>query len=77
MDSLIVKSYQEEIELKYQLYNSLFLSLQLEAVEKAGNLIPLLYQACSSGLEQGKDPKAILQKFFASHKAELSTEDQN
>ncbi|WP_430934057.1 phosphoenolpyruvate carboxylase [Saccharicrinis sp. 156] len=77
MDSQIVKSYQEEIELKYQLYNSLFLSLQLEAVEKAGNLIPLLYEACNTGLENGKDPITILQKFFKNHKSELSPEDQN
>ncbi len=77
MNSQIVKAYKEEIELKYQLYNSLFLSLQLEAVEKAGNLIPLLYQACTSGLDNGEDPVTIIQKFFASHKAELTAEDQN
>ncbi|SMO66721.1 Phosphoenolpyruvate carboxylase, type 1 [Saccharicrinis carchari] len=77
MNSQIIKSYEEEIELKYQLYNSLFLSLQLEAVEKAGNLIPLLYQSCVEGLEKGKDPIAILQTFFASHKAELSAKERD
>ncbi len=77
MNSQIVKSYEEEIELKYQLYNSLFLSLQLEAVKKAGNLIPLLYQASSEGLGKGEDPTAIIQKFFANHKSDLSPEDQN
>ncbi|WP_075591473.1 phosphoenolpyruvate carboxylase [Labilibacter marinus] len=77
MNSQIVKSYEEEIELKYQLYNSLFLSLQLEAVEKAGNLIPLLYKACTNGLDNGEDPVSILQNFFSNHKSELSEEDQN
>ncbi len=77
MSSQIVKSYQEEIELKYQLYNSLFLSLQLEAVEKAGNLIPLLYQASTQGLENGEDPISIIQKFFANHQGELSEDEQN
>jgi len=77
MNSQIVKSYQEEIELKYQLYNSLFLALQLEAVEKAGNLIPLLYQACTEGLETGKDPIQIINRFFALHKSELTEEEQN
>ncbi len=76
MTSQIVKSYQEEIELKYQLYNSLFLSLQLEAVEKAGNLIPLLYQACSEGLENGKDPSAIIKNFFSNHKSDLTEEEK-
>ena len=77
MNSQIVKSYEEEIELKYHLYNSLFLSLQLEAVQKTGNLIPLLYQDCVEGLEKGKDPVGIIQKFFSKHKSELSPDDQN
>lgn len=76
MNSSVVRSYQEEIELKYQLYNSLFLSLQLEAVEKAGNLIPLLYKACSDGLANGEDPIAIIQKFFTHHQSDLSPEEQ-
>ena len=77
MNSQIVKSYQEEIELKYQLYNSLFLSLQLEAVEKTGNMIPLLYQSSVKGLENGEDPVSIVQKFFAKHQADLSADEQN
>ncbi len=77
MNSQIVKSYQEEIELKYQLYNSLFLSLQLEAVEKAGNLIPLLYQASTQGLQNGEDPITIIKKFFANHQGDLSEDEQN
>jgi phosphoenolpyruvate carboxylase len=77
MNSQIVKAYQEEIDLKYQLYNSLFLSLQLEAVEKAGNLLPLLYQACTDGLEKGNDPVSIIQDFFAKHKSDLSEDEQN
>ncbi len=77
MNSQIVKSYQEEIELKYQLYNSLFLSLHLEAVEKAGNLIPLLYKASTQGLENGEDPITIIHKFFANHQGDLSPDEQN
>ncbi len=77
MNSQIVKSYQEEIELKYQLYNSLFLSLQLEAVEKAGNLIPLLFQSSIQGLQNGEDPITIIKKFFANHQGKLSEEEQN
>ncbi len=77
MNSQIVKSYQEEIELKYQLYNSLFLSLELEAVQKAGNLLPLLYQSCSEGLDTGKDSVEIINSFFLLHKSDLSEKDQN
>ncbi len=77
MSSQIVKSYREEIELKYQLYNSLFLSLQLEAVEKAGDLIPLLYKACVEGLKDGKDPVQIINQFFHFHQSDLSLDDQN
>ena len=77
MESQLFKVYEEQIELKYQLYNSLFLSLQLEAVEKAGNLIPLLYHYCIQGFAQGEDPISIIQKFFKNHTSEFNEEEQN
>ncbi|WP_075603513.1 phosphoenolpyruvate carboxylase [Saccharicrinis aurantiacus] len=77
MSTQIEKSYQEEIELKYQLYNSLFLSLELEAVEKAGNLIPLMYKDCVKGLKEGVDPVSIIDKFFKDHKAIYNEDEKN
>lgn len=49
MSAQIEKSFRELVELNFQLYNSLFLTLPLDAVQQAGNLIPLLQEACEAG----------------------------
>ncbi len=68
--------YEKEVELKYQLYNSLFLTLPLDAVEQTGLLLPLLEEACNSGLDAGKSPLRIIEEFFESHKPHFSEEQQ-
>ncbi len=67
----IEKSYRELVELKYQLYNSLFLTLPLNAVQQTGLLLPLLKEACISGFDKGESPSTIIDGFFKEHKPEL------
>jgi len=76
MNGSIEKSYQEFVELKYQLYNSLFLTLPLDAVEQTGLLLPLLQEACTLGYEKGDSPTAILNNFFSDHKNNFSEKDR-
>ena len=66
--------YENLVELKYQLYNSLFLTLPLDAVEQAGLLLPLLEESSHSGLADGLDPEEILEKFFMSHRPFMTEE---
>ncbi|MEX0965365.1 MAG: phosphoenolpyruvate carboxylase [Pseudohongiellaceae bacterium] len=74
-DSLSDK-FEELIGLNYQLYNGLFLTLPLDAVEKTGLLLPLLDDACQQGLEQGKTPDTILEEFFDLHKPHFNAQDK-
>ncbi len=76
MSENIKQSYQELVELKYQLYNSLFLTLPLDAIEQTGILLPLLQEACSSGLDNKKSPEQIITGFFQEHKSHFSEEEQ-
>lgn len=76
MSENIQKSYQELVELKFQLYNSLFLTLPLDAIEQTGLLLPLLQEACSSGLEKEKSPEQIITDFFQEHKSHFTEEEQ-
>mgnify|MGYP001043410836 CR=1 FL=1 len=71
------EAYANLVELKYQLYNSLFLTLPLDAVEQAALLLPLLEQACMSGLEEGRDPKDIIETFLDNHRPDASQKDRN
>ncbi len=75
-DSLSNK-FEELIGLNYQLYNGLFLTLPLDAVEKTGLLLPLLDAACQQGLIEGKSPDAIIEEFFDLHKPHFSDTDKN
>ncbi len=73
---LIKDIYEKEVELKYQLYNSLFLTLPLDAVEQTGLLLPLLDEACKSGLDAGLSPEQIIKEFFAAHRPQFTSEQQ-
>lgn len=65
------KDYRNLVELNYQLYNGLFLTLPLDAVQQTGVLLPLLEEACREGLESGANPRQILDDFFASHRPDF------
>lgn len=72
MNNPIEKSFQELVELKYQLYNSLFLTLPLDAIEQTGILLPLLQDSCEKGYEKGLSPDHIIDQFFFEHKTNFS-----
>ena len=56
--------YNQHVGLKYQLYNSLFLTLPLGGVKDVGILIPVLAETCRTKLQQGETPKKIIEQFL-------------
>jgi len=58
------EKFQNEVDLKYKLYNSIFLTLPLDGIHGTGILIPILKDECSKGLETGKSPVEIFEYFF-------------
>jgi len=74
--SEIEKSFKELVELKFQLYNSLFLTLPLDAVEQTGLLLPLLQEACVLGYEQGLSPTVIVNNFLTNHKPQFNEKER-
>ncbi|MCJ8500125.1 phosphoenolpyruvate carboxylase [Desulfatitalea alkaliphila] len=60
---------------RFNIYNSLFLSLPFRKIANIGNLIPLLNHECRKGLESGKEPLEILDTFFRVH-TKLETEEE-
>ena len=75
-DNPVKDHYENLVELKYQLYNSLFLTLPLDAVEQTSLLLPLLDEASHAGLKAGLNPKQILVEFFKSHRPDLDEQKQ-
>ena len=60
----LLANYENEVSLKYQVYNSIFLTLGLTGIKKIGIQLPLLAQACKNGFESGKSPEEIITEFF-------------
>lgn len=52
---------------KYQIYNSLFLTLPFEQIADIGVLLPLLSKDCREGFELKKNPEEIIDMFFSKH----------
>lgn len=72
----MVSNYNQAVSTRYHIYNSLFLNLPYTGIYRTGTLLPLLQQACETGYSKGKDPKAIIQKFFADFAPSASREER-
>ncbi len=56
--------FSDLVLLRYQVYNSLFLTLGIGGVHRTGIMLPLLTTECKEGLEHGKTPDEIIKGFF-------------
>lgn len=61
---------------RFQLYNSLFMSLPFNRIEKTGMLLTLLQQTCEERYAQGASPADIITEFWAQHAAGWSETDR-
>ncbi|MEX0360622.1 MAG: phosphoenolpyruvate carboxylase, partial [Allomuricauda sp.] len=59
-----LEEFRKSVTNKFNVYNSLFLSLPYRDIENVGMLIPLLLDQCQLGLRAGKQPQEILETFF-------------
>ena len=61
------EKFQNSVGLKFQLYNSLFLSLPFYGVDKTGILLSLFSNDCEEGYAQNKSPQTIIEGFFENY----------
>lgn len=59
-----LEKFQDSVGIKFQLYNSLFLSLPFYGVDKTGILLSLFSNRCEEGFTAGKSPAEIIETFF-------------
>ncbi len=60
--------FNDEVAVRFDLYNSLFLTLPFHRVKDTGILLPFFATHCDEGLKSGKTPKEIIESFFQKHK---------
>ena len=51
--------FNKEVLSKYQIYNSIFVTLPFERISKTGVLLPLFHETCVKGFDEGKDPNEM------------------
>ncbi|MFT6717462.1 MAG: phosphoenolpyruvate carboxylase [Saprospiraceae bacterium] len=68
--------FQDKIAIKYQIFNSLFLTLPFEEITNTGVLLPVLFHECEKGFAAKKNPQEIVNKFFKNHTTAESDEDK-
>ena len=59
-----LERFNERILSKFQIYNSLFLTLPFKTIKNTAILLPLFADHCKNGYKKGLDPKQILISFF-------------
>ncbi|MDQ1095724.1 MULTISPECIES: phosphoenolpyruvate carboxylase [Chryseobacterium] len=69
------EKFRQIVENKYQIYNSLFMSLPYDKMTNIGMLLPFLSEESKAGYEAGKTPEEIVEEFFKNH-TDLQTEEQ-
>lgn len=72
----MIDIFQDAVVTKYNIFNSLFLSLPYRGIFQTGSLLPLLTQKCEEGFEKGKSPIEIVDLFFDELMLDSQPEDR-
>lgn len=68
--------FNQSVLSKYQIYNSIFMTLPFDAVTKTGVLLPLFHETCKKGFQEGDDPTTIVDTFFTKYQARRNKQSQ-
>lgn len=68
--------FNQSVLSKYQIYNSIFMTLPFDTITKTGVLLPLFHETCEKGFAQGDDPTTIVDTFFKKYQGRRSEESQ-
>ncbi|APG59637.1 phosphoenolpyruvate carboxylase [Christiangramia salexigens] len=59
-----LERFNDNVLAKYQVYNSIFLTLPYDDIRKTGALLPLFLEICETGFSENKNPSEIVERFF-------------
>ena len=68
--------FNQTVLSKYNIYNSIFMTLPFDAVTKTGVLLPLFHETCKKGFANGDDPSTIVETFFTKYQARRNKQSQ-
>jgi len=68
--------FHENVLAKYQIYNSIFMTLPFDAIGKTGVLLPLFHDVCKSGFSNKHNPTEIVESFFKTYQENPSEREK-
>lgn len=68
--------FNQNVLSKYQIYNSIFMTLPFDTISKTVALLPLFHETCKLGFEHQDDPTTIVNTFFEKYQARRSEKSQ-
>ena len=71
-----IERFNEKILSRFQIYNSLFLTLPFENIKKTSLLLPLFADFCKTSYEEKINPKEIVNSFLKHYAPDLKEEEQ-
>ncbi|WP_400076572.1 phosphoenolpyruvate carboxylase [Winogradskyella sp. R77965] len=68
--------FNQNVLSKYQIYNSIFVTLPFDTITRTGTLLPLFHATCKKGFANQEDPTTIVETFFKKYQARRSPQSQ-
>lgn len=71
-----IERFDENVRLKYQLFNSIFITLPFTDIDNTGVLLPLFSELCEEGYKNHLSPEEIFNQFADKYLQDVSEEDR-
>ena len=71
-----ITRFKQNVLSKYQIYNSIFMTLPFDTITKTGALLPLFFETCEKGFSKNETPTEIVELFFKKYQARRSPKSQ-
>jgi len=68
--------FNENVLVKYQIYNSIFMTLPFDTINNTGVMLPLFHDICKNGFSTKKNPTEIVESFFKAYQENPTEEDK-
>ncbi|UQD57057.1 phosphoenolpyruvate carboxylase [Flavobacterium sp. K5-23] len=71
-----IERFNQNVLSKYNIYNSVFITLPFDSIDNTGVLLPLFTEVCESGFKKQQTPKAIIDFFAEKYLTSTSEADK-
>ncbi|UOB17572.1 phosphoenolpyruvate carboxylase [Abyssalbus ytuae] len=71
-----IERFNESVLSKYQIYNSIFITLPFDEIINTGVLLPLFSELCEKGYDKNQNPTEIVSSFFKKYFDNPSEEEK-